>query len=132
VKQLYTFGYLLLGAALAALFFAFNPEQSELFPKCPFHALTGFDCPGCGSQRAIHSLLHGNFAAAIDYNLLLVFAMPVLLTHFGYVAYNTITGNTASFKILHMAATPKIVFALILLFWILRNVPAAPFNYLAA
>lgn len=28
---------------------------------CPYKALTGFDCPGCGMQRSFIELLKGNF-----------------------------------------------------------------------
>ncbi len=33
-------------------------------PRCLFKLITGYECPGCGSQRAFHSLLHGDIAAA--------------------------------------------------------------------
>lgn len=62
-------------AALVTLYGLFDPATSP-FPRCPFHALTGFDCPGCGSQRAIHSLLHLDVAAAWRYNALLVISLP--------------------------------------------------------
>lgn len=49
-----------------------------MFPKCPFKVLTGLQCPGCGSQRAIHALLHGDIAAAWRFNALLVAYIPIL------------------------------------------------------
>lgn len=45
----------------------------------PFHALTGWDCPACGGQRALHSLLHGRFGEALRFNPFLVVAVPYLL-----------------------------------------------------
>lgn len=45
-------------------------------PKCIFRLLTGFDCPGCGSQRAFHALMHGHLAAAWGYNPFVFFAVP--------------------------------------------------------
>lgn len=69
----------LLAAALGFVFFAFNPSTTALFPKCPFLMLTGFRCPGCGSQRAVHSLLHLDIAQAFSYNALLVLSLPILL-----------------------------------------------------
>lgn len=69
----------LLAAALGFVFFAFNPGTTALFPKCPFLMLTGFRCPGCGSQRAVHSLLHLDIAQAFSYNALLVLSLPILL-----------------------------------------------------
>jgi hypothetical protein len=35
---------------------------------CPFHALTGIPCPGCGMTRAIVSLIGGNISEAFLYN----------------------------------------------------------------
>lgn len=35
---------------------------------CPIKALTGHDCPGCGMQRAILSLLKGDIAESIAYH----------------------------------------------------------------
>jgi hypothetical protein len=34
---------------------------------CPIHKLTGFDCPGCGMQRAAMELLNGNICKSILY-----------------------------------------------------------------
>lgn len=50
--------------ALGVVYFFFDPAGSRLFPRCPFLSLTGLRCPGCGSQRALHSLLHGEIARA--------------------------------------------------------------------
>ena len=49
-----------------------------MFPKCPFRLLTGLQCPGCGSQRALHALLHGDIAGAWRFNAMLVAFIPVL------------------------------------------------------
>ena len=63
------------------LYSAFDPADSVFWPKCPFYLLTGLECPGCGSQRAIHSLLNGDPVSAMHYNLLLVLAIPYLLLY---------------------------------------------------
>ena len=34
---------------------------------CPFKKLTGLDCPGCGLQRSIVSLLKGDVVASIKF-----------------------------------------------------------------
>lgn len=44
--------------------------------KCPLLQLTGWQCPLCGLQRAIHAFLHGNFAQAWHYNPALWFLLP--------------------------------------------------------
>lgn len=61
------------------LYFLFDPAESALAPKCVFHALTGWDCPGCGSQRMLHALLHGDMAGAWHANPFLLCAMPLLI-----------------------------------------------------
>ena len=65
------------GAMLVALY-VWEPAASGLFPPCPFHALTGLHCPGCGSLRAVHQLLHGELWAAFRLNPLMVLSLPLL------------------------------------------------------
>lgn len=57
-----------------------NPMVSSWSPKCPFKLLTGFSCPGCGIQRALHALLHGRIIEAAQYNFYLVYAGPYALS----------------------------------------------------
>ncbi|MEO8591517.1 MAG: DUF2752 domain-containing protein [Flavobacteriales bacterium] len=68
--------------ALFALYF-FDPATSRGFLPCPFHWLTGLDCPGCGSQRALHDLLHGRVGEAFGHNAALVCAIPILGLQWG-------------------------------------------------
>jgi hypothetical protein len=48
------------------------------FPPCPFKALTGWNCPGCGGLRMTHDLLHGDLAAAVVDNVFLLVGLPML------------------------------------------------------
>lgn len=48
-------------------------------PRCLFKMVTGWDCPGCGSQRALMALLHGHPAEACGYNLILIPTIMYLL-----------------------------------------------------
>lgn len=66
---------------LLLLYGLVNPAES-FFPRCPIHALTGWQCPGCGSQRAIHALLNGDMAQAWGYNPMLFFFLPVIALMF--------------------------------------------------
>src|SRR5258705_4417450 len=66
-------------ATAAVYLFVFEPGKNGFFPLCPFRALTGFTCPGCGSTRPMHQLLHGHFLAAFMLSPLMFLALPFLL-----------------------------------------------------
>jgi len=63
--------------ALIIAYYMLGPE-SGVYPRCLFRQLTGLECPGCGSQRAIHALLHGQVAEAWSYNALLLVEIPFI------------------------------------------------------
>lgn len=75
----YLLALLPLALLLVAVYYLYHPEQSAWFPRCPFLAVTGWKCFGCGSQRFVHALLHADFRAAWHYNALLFAALPYLL-----------------------------------------------------
>ncbi len=67
--------------ALAAgliVYGCFDPE-SGYFPACIVKKTTGFDCPGCGAQRAIHALLQGRLSEAWHFNALMFILTPVAI-----------------------------------------------------
>jgi len=64
---------------IAVIYALFNPEDCKFFPPCPIYHFTGFKCPGCGSQRAIHYLLNGEVAQALSKNALAVLFIPYIL-----------------------------------------------------
>lgn len=67
------------GAAAATLLHVRDPHTSGSYGFCPFLAITGRPCPGCGGLRAINDLTHGDLAAAVSSNVLAV-ALVVVLT----------------------------------------------------
>jgi hypothetical protein len=119
-------------SCLVFLYFRFDPASTSFFPECPFHLLTNFDCPGCGSQRAIHSLLQGNIRQAADFNFLLVLFLPFLAINFGFKIYSVLNKKEVKWKAVNHPVTPKIVFGLVVLFWVVRNMSIAPFTYFAS
>lgn len=66
-------------AVIGAFYFVFDPEQFRWMPQCMFLRLTGYQCPGCGSQRMLHALLHGDLAAAWHANAYLLAMLPVII-----------------------------------------------------
>jgi hypothetical protein len=69
-------------AGAAALLFQFPPEQYGFYPRCPIFRFTHWECPGCGSTRALAALLHGRIAEALHYNALFIFLAPLFLSYF--------------------------------------------------
>lgn len=117
---------------LGVVYYNFNPEMYFFFPECPFHKFLDLDCPGCGSQRAIHAILNGQILAALDYNLLLVMSIPLLLTHLCFRVYAHLSKKNVILNFWYNPVVPKIILIIVVIFWIIRNIPAYPFTYLAA
>ncbi len=55
-----------------------DPRSLSWFPRCPFRLLTGLDCPGCGTARAIHAAGNGRWCEAFRSNPILAVAIPFL------------------------------------------------------
>ena len=105
----------------AAIYFTFDPEQpGSFFPRCMFLTITGYKCPGCGSQRAIHALLHADIATALKHNAALLIFIPAI------AAYAVAEWQRKAWPGFYATITrPAIVgaiFTLIVAWWVLRNV----------
>ena len=130
MKKILNIGLLILFTGLAVFFFVLNPSEHEIFPKCVFHSITGYYCPGCGSQRAIHSLLHFNFYSVVSNNFLFLPAVLIVIYHYLRPVFNK-RFNWKLPNIFYFKSTPWIILVVIVIFWILRNVPFYPFSILA-
>jgi hypothetical protein len=100
----------------------FNPATTWFYPPCPFRALTGYLCPGCGTTRALHQLLNGHVAAAFRLNPL----MMLLLPYVGYSAASSAWESAGGRPFPTPFLRPIyiwILLAVMILFWILRNIP---------
>lgn len=107
------------GIVLFLLFTFFDPSAFP-FPKCPFKTLTGLECPGCGSQRAIYHALHGNFAESFRLNLL--FFPAIVYGGIGLITERMLPSYWPVIqKKFYGLAAAYIALALIVLFWIGRN-----------
>ncbi|MDE6279373.1 MAG: DUF2752 domain-containing protein [Paramuribaculum sp.] len=72
----------LIAVAVIVVYGLFDPADTGWFPRCPWLMLTGFKCPGCGTQRALHALLHGDISLAWYYNAALVITLPLIIMLF--------------------------------------------------
>ncbi|HEX2578497.1 MAG TPA: DUF2752 domain-containing protein, partial [Aquihabitans sp.] len=111
-------------AALAVV----DPTATHV-PLCPLQALTGLDCPFCGSLRAVHALTRGDVGAALDHNVLFTAAVPVLVVGWALWAWRSVREPGA-----RPPALPRpvvgLALALAVAFTVARNLPA--FAWLAS
>ena len=113
-----------------SLVYLLDPETSGLYPPCPFLALTGFYCPGCGTLRALHQLTRGYPLAALDLNPLMMLLLPFIAYFLVSRTLLAVTGR----PLRTFFVGPALIWTLlgvILLYWLFRNVPAYPFTLLA-
>ncbi|MGV3560560.1 DUF2752 domain-containing protein [Larkinella arboricola] len=106
---------------MAGIYGWFNPADVSFFPPCPFKLLTGLECPGCGSQRCLHQLMHGHIRQAFAYNPLLVLSLPYLLL--GFLLEYTPLGRKQPelHRRLYGKTASWLVFGVVIVYWIGRN-----------
>ncbi|MCM3884439.1 DUF2752 domain-containing protein [Frankia sp. R82] len=117
-------------AVAAARVYLVDPAHPGHYPVCPFRWATSLDCPGCGSLRAAHQLLHGHPGKAANYNLFFVVVAPILT--FGWlVAMARAGGWRRPLPRIPARALPAIP-VVVIAFWVLRNLPLPGCTWLAA
>jgi Protein of unknown function (DUF2752) len=113
-------------AAGSLLLLFFNPTTAPFFPTCPFRALTGLQCPGCGSTRACYQLLHLHPIAAFKLNPLFMLTLPFIIYGLLGLTRSAITGRPQ-----RRVFIPSIYLwswlAVLIFFWVFRNTPWYPF-----
>jgi ABC-type Na+ efflux pump permease subunit len=121
----YVAGGLLLGGCVALAIV--DPTDGP--PLCPFKAVTGLDCPGCGGTRAAHQLFTGNLGAALSFNVLAVLAIPFLLWAL-FVSLTAMLGGPRWRNVSLLSPWTRVAVVVIAVFWVARNLPFAPFDWL--
>lgn len=116
---------------LSLLYFFYPATKNSFHPSCVFRSVTGLNCPGCGSQRAISALLRVDFLQAVSYNILLVISLPFVLYSAIIFTLNAFRKEQIQQKLFHQNWFIKLVFIVVILFWILRNIPQYPFSLFA-
>src|SRR5216110_856326 len=110
--------------SLVLLFF--NPTTTGFFPKCPFRALTGLQCPGCGSTRACYQLMHLHPIAAFKLNPLMMLTLPFILYGLAGFTKSAVTGKPQR-RIFIPSIYLWAWLAVVIFFWVFRNTPWYPF-----
>jgi len=108
--------------ACLALVYRFAPSENSFYPDCLFAKLTGWECPGCGSTRALYALLHLRVTEAMTLNPLFTIGFPLVMV-WALAQYVAVIRNGRTFAI----RWPKNAVAAALLatfaFGVLRNLP---------
>lgn len=108
--------------AVAFVFYFLDPADYLFFPKCPFLMTTGLECPGCGSQRAIHDLLHFRIGDAFNQNAVVPIAIPYIFLGI----YLDFFGGKEKYPRLERFFFGEwagfIVIFVIIGYWVLRNI----------
>ena len=107
-------------ASILVWFYVFDPSKVDAFLPCPFYAATGWSCPGCGTQRAMHLFLHGEFLAALRSNFLALVLVPVV----AYQFFSHFSGAACGRLMPELQMRNSVVWftaAIIVAYWIVRN-----------
>jgi hypothetical protein len=110
----------------------FNPATpgTGYYLSCPFHTLTGLNCPGCGTLRGLHQLTHGHLIAALNYNALMVLSLPFV--GYTFISYALVAARGRGLpKPFIRPVFIRALFWVVLAFWILRNIPVYPLTLLS-
>jgi len=121
-RNLYKVGLAILLLVLLLLYKEFKPGEAAYFPDCPFKKITGLDCAGCGTQRAVHYILNGDIKSAWAMNPLLLLSIPYIA--FGLSYSKVIRNSELKSKIrnkLYGLRSTYFWLTIIILFWIGRN-----------
>ena len=120
----------LLALCVAAVLLAMNGPGFMPW-KCLLHELTGLHCPGCGMTRATHAALHGDFMAAVRFNPVGVFLLPLALLLLAPDLIAWTQGRPAIRRSRFTSKAGWFAISLLIIFAILRNIPHYPFTLLA-
>ncbi|WP_410879632.1 DUF2752 domain-containing protein [Myroides sp. DW712] len=105
------------------LVFSQGLNYFPVMATCSIKNYTGWDCPGCGGQRAIDALIKGKFKEAFLYNQLIYLYLGVLVYIYVLLIESYIFKNERFMQKCGFSNGFAVVFVLSIgLFFILRNI----------
>ena len=112
-----------LTSAVFAVSALWSPTDLPGFVLCPFRALTGLPCPGCGMTRAFCAIGHGDFAGAVGFNPLAPFVFAGALLLWAHALATLLKLDTARAAIERLRPTQRatrVMLAVTLVWWAVR------------
>ncbi|HEV7676759.1 MAG TPA: DUF2752 domain-containing protein [Candidatus Angelobacter sp.] len=103
-----------------AVVYRFSPAEYSFYPRCPIYLTTHWLCPGCGSTRALHALLHLDVPGAFHYNALFTLLFPWVSLWLGFICYRTLRYDQFPNLAIPRSATTCLI-AAVVLFTVVRN-----------
>lgn len=88
---------------------------------CMFKEITGFYCPGCGITRMLFSIIKLDFYQAFRYN---PFIFLLLIIYIGFLLIKIIIKIISNKDIKIPEYVYYILILLLLIYWVLRNIPS--------
>jgi hypothetical protein len=110
------------GAGALVLLRLRDPHESGSYGFCPFLALTGHPCPGCGGLRAVNELTHGDVVSALSSNLLAVALLALLTAAWATWVVRRARGSDDQMPVVR-DRTLVLVLVVALAFGVVRNTP---------
>lgn len=112
-----------LTSAVFAVSAMWSPKDLPGFVLCPFRAVTGLPCPGCGMTRAFCSIGHGDFAGAFGFNVLAPFVFLAALLLWAHALATLLKLDPARAALERLRPTPRATRAMLavtLVWWVVR------------
>ena len=120
--------YILIPACclMAGIFYYLaEPQESVIMPKCILKLITGYQCPSCGTQRAVPARWHGHPKQALAYNYFFIISIPLfLIAVYAFWGIKKKNPSRTIVALYNFVTNRYILICYILLFfgwWILRN-----------
>lgn len=114
-----------------SLFLYYHSPKGGLMLACPIQALTGYHCPGCGAGRACYAILHRQWYQAFRYNPLLVILLPWIILYYTICGVQWVVYGRERLSIHIPERIPLIIFIVLIIYGIVRNIEVYPLMLLA-